>query len=406
MTLGSWKALIGMLVLTMGTSTLTPLLPLYQRDFGISTGTATLLFVTYTVTVVPTMLIAGNLSDRLGRKRLLLPAMALMTLASLVFALAESVPLLFAGRVLQGLAIGGFLGVGAAFVVDHARPGSKALAAALAGVFFRVGFGLGPGLAGIAAEYGPNPRHTPFWGHIALMVIGIVAIATAAETLTRRSEPGPFRIRIGVPQGQARGFLTYVAPAVFMMSFVEGTVLSVVPIFVVQTLEVQNLAIVGAIGFLVLALGGLAPFLVRGLEPRRSMAIGVTLSSLLSLLIVTSSGLDAVVLVVLAAAAIGVANGFILFGGTVICGTIVPIEERGKLMSLLYMCAYAGTIPTVALGYLGDAIGLTPTLGIFSATAIAIALFVLLVGSRLFREVIPYREPVPVHADTLVSRPT
>jgi MFS family permease len=394
MTLGSWKALIGMLVLTMGTSTLTPLLPLYQRDFGISTATATLLFVTYTVTVCPTMLIAGNLSDRLGRKRLLLPAMVVMTLASLVFALAESVPLLFAGRVLQGLAIGGFLGVGAAFVVDHARPGSKALAAALAGVFFRVGFGLGPGLAGIAAQYGPNPRHLPFWGHIVLMLIGILAVATAAETLMRRAEPGPFRIRIGVPQGQARGFLTFVAPAIFMMSFVEGTVLSVVPIFVVQTLEVQNLAIVGAIGFLVLALGGLAPFLVRGLEPRRSMAIGVTLSSLLSLLIVTSSGLDAVALVVVAAAAIGLANGFILFGGTVICGTIVPIGERGKLMSLLYMCAYAGTIPTVALGYLGDAIGLTATLAIFSATAIAIALFVLLVGSRLFREVIPYREPV------------
>ncbi len=65
-----------------------------------------------------------------------------------MFALAESVPLLFAGRVLQGLAIGGFLGVGAAFVVDHARDNSKALAAALAGVFFRLGFGLGPGFAG------------------------------------------------------------------------------------------------------------------------------------------------------------------------------------------------------------------------------------------------------------------
>ena len=162
MTLGSWKALIGLLVLTMGTSTLTPLLPLYQQDFHISTGTATLLFVTYTVTVVPTMLIAGNLSDRLGRKRLLIPAMVVMTLASVVFALAESVPLLFAGRVLQGLAIGGFLGVGAAFVVDHARDDSKALAAALAGVFFRLGFGLGPGFAGILAQYGPNPRNTPF----------------------------------------------------------------------------------------------------------------------------------------------------------------------------------------------------------------------------------------------------
>ena len=396
MTSGSWKALIGLLVLTMGTSTLTPLLPLYQQDFGLSTGTATLLFVTYTITVCPTMLIAGNLSDRLGRKRILLPAMAVMTLASLVFALAESVPLLFAGRVLQGLAIGGFLGVGSAFVVDHARRGSKALAAALAGVFFRLGFGLGPGIAGITAEYAADPRHLIFEIHIALMVVGMIAIATASETLMRRQRGEPFRIRIGVPRGQALGFLTFVAPAAFMMSFIEGTVLSVVPIFVVETLGVDNLAVVGAIGFLVLAVGGVAPFVARNLEPRRSVIFGVACSAALSFLIVASSQLDAVGLVVFAAGAIGFINGFILYGGTVIAGTIVPIQERGKLMSLVYTFAYAGTVPTVALGYLADAIGLTGSLLVFSIAATAIAIFVLVVGRRLFREVVPFVEPIVV----------
>lgn len=403
MTSGSWKALIGMLVLTMGTSTLTPLLPLYKEHFGISTATATLLFVTYTVTVCPTMLIAGNLSDRLGRKRLLLPAMAIMTIASLVFAFAESVPLLFVGRVLQGLAIGGFLGVGAAFVVDHAKVQSKALAAALAGVFFRLGFGLGPGLAGLAAEYGPNPRHFAFEGHIVLMLIGMVAVASAAETLMRNPKPGRFRIRIGVPKGQSLGFLTFVAPATFMMSFIEGTFLSVVPIFVFDTLEVHNLAVVGLIGFLTLALGGIAPFIVRDLDPRKSLMLGATASSLLSFLIVASSQLDTVVLVLAAAAIIGLTNGFILFGGTVICGTIVPIEERGKLMSLLYMCAYAGTIPTVALGYMADVIGLSATLTIFSCVAVAIAAFVLIVGRRNFREVIPHHLPPVEEATAIVS---
>ena len=71
----------------------------------------------------------------------------------------------------------------------------------------------------------------------------------------------------------------------------------------------------------------------------------------------------------------------------------MPIGERGKLMSLLLMCAYLGTTPTVVLGYLGDAIGLTATLTIFSLFAIGIATFVILVGSRLFPEVIPYRAP-------------
>jgi MFS family permease len=392
-TSGSWKALVGLLVLTMGTSIITPLLPLYQEHFALSTGTATLLFVTYTLTVCPTMLIAGNLSDRLGRKRLLLPAMAVMSLASITFALADSVPLLFAGRVLQGLAIGGFLGVGTAFVVDHARADSKALASAMAGVFFRLGFGLGPGVAGLVAQYGSNPRQSPFIGHLVLMVAGIVAVSLAAETLLRHEHPGPFRIRVGVPKGQVAGFMTFVAPATFMMSFIEGTLLSVVPIFVFDTLEVHNVAIIGAIGFLTLACGGVAPFLARGLQPRPAIMLGAGVSAALSFLIVAASGVDSVAVVVLAAGLIGLSNGFILFGGTVICGTIVPIGERGKLMSVLYMCAYAGTVPAVGLGYLADAIGLTSTLAIFSSIAVAIATFVLVVGRRLFREVRPYRPP-------------
>lgn len=379
----------------MGTSILTPLLPLYLETYDLSTGTGTFLFVVYTMTVAPTMLIAGNLSDRLGRKHLLLPAMAVMTLASLVFATSDSVSMLFLGRVLQGLAIGGFLGVGAAFVVDHARTGSKALAATLAGVFFRLGFGLGPGLGGLVAQYGNDPLHQPFWGHIVLMLLGIVAVATAAETLLRRESPGPFRIRLGVPRGQTAGFLTFVTPAIFTMSYLEGTVLSLVPIYMVAELGVTNLAVVGAVGFLVLGLGGVSPFLVRRMDPRRAMMIGITLSASVSLLIILTARVDSALLILVAAAAMGFSNGFILYGGTVICGTIVPIEERGKLMSLLYMCAYSGTIPVVGLGFLANAIGLTGSLIVFCAVGWALTLFVLLVGRRLFREVVPHVENGP-----------
>ena len=158
----------------------------------------------------------------------------------------------------------------------------------------------------------------------------------------------------------------------------------------------HNLAVVGAIGFLTLAVGGLAPFVAGNLDPRRSVMLGVGVSAALSFLIVASSQVDAVGLVIFAAGAIGFVNGFILYGGTVIAGTIVPIEERGKLMSLLYTFAYAGTVPTVALGYLADGIGLTGSLLIFSIAASCIALFVLLVGRRYFREVVPYVETVVV----------
>jgi MFS family permease len=177
-----------MVVFTMGTSIVTPLFPLYAEQFGLSAGTIALLFATYTATVVPTMLVAGNLSDRFGRKRLILPAMATISAASLLFAFTTSVPMLFAGRVLQGFAIGMFLGVGAAFVVDHARPERRELAAQFAAIGFRLGFGLGPGLAGLMAQYGSDPIHRPFKAHALLMIVGIAAIIMAPETLTPRRE--------------------------------------------------------------------------------------------------------------------------------------------------------------------------------------------------------------------------
>jgi MFS family permease len=400
MTRGSWLAFIGMVVFTMGTSIVTPLFPLYHDQFNLSAGTITLLFATYTATVVPTMLLAGNLSDWLGRKRLILPAMATITAASLLFAFTTSVPMLFAGRFLQGLAIGMFLGVGAAFVVDGARPEKREVAALLAGVGFRLGFGLGPGLAGLLAQYGSDPIHRPFQWPAVLMVVGILAIVAAPETLKRRSGRS-LKVRVGVPAGQFRAFATFIAPAGLLMSFLDATLLSLVPLYMVETLGVRNLAIVGLVGFLILATGGFAAVVFRRMEPRRAVITGVVASTIGSLLVVGASVTGTAALVILAAAVIGFTNGLILQGGTTICSCVVPMHERGKLVSSLYMCCYAGTVPSVALGYLSRAIGLTATMAVFSGVAGLIATFVLVVGRRNFREVIIYREPVPVGAEAL-----
>ena len=121
---------------------------------------------------------------------------------------------------------------------------------------------------------------------------------------------------------------------------------------------------------------------------------GVSISAVVTWLIAGAAFAGSAALVVLAAGILGFVNGLILQGGTVICGTIVPLEERGKLMSSLYMCAYAGTIPTVGLGYLSQAVGLTNALIVFSCISCALAAWLVLFGRRLFPRVIPYVEPV------------
>ena len=404
MTRSSWTATIALLIFTMGTSIVTPLLPLYQSDFHLTNGQVTLLFATYTLTVVPTMLVMGGVSDRVGRKKVMAPAMVSITLAAIVLGWASNVEMLFAGRVLQGLAIGSFLGVGTAFIVDHARPGEKAWSAVVAGLAFRLGFGLGPGMAGVIAQNSSQPIRAPFEVYLVLLVVAFVAFAITPETIRRaKASRGRWRIQVGVPAGQMAGFATFLAPAAFTLGFLDATLLSVVPLYMVSVLGVTNLAIVGLVGFLELGLGGVTPLFARSVAPRPAVMWGVGGGAVASLLVVSASQVNSVALVLIAAAVIGLLNGLTLQGATAICGVSVPILERGKLLSALYMCAYAGTIPTIGLGYLSQAIGITAALGIFSAAALVLAAVVIVVGGRVYREVVPYREIEEIHADDLVG---
>jgi len=387
----AWAAWLALLIFTMGTSIVTPLFPLYQERFSLSNGEITLLFAVYSLTVVPTMLVFGNASDRLGRKRVILPALASITIASLVLSVADQVPLLYLGRILQGVAVGGMLGVGTAFVVDHARAGARERAAALAGLGFRLGFGLGPGIAGLVAQYSADPIHRPFQLHAMAMVIAIAAVVLSPETIARGTPVSKFSV--GVPAGQLAAFAAFLAPSVFMMSFLDATLLSVVPLYMADTLGVTNVALIGLVGFLVLGMGGVTPLLFADLEPRLAVMLGVGSASIASLLVVGAAAFDSVALVIAAAGLIGLLNGLILQGATAICGVSVALRERGRLISALYMCAYSGTVPTIAFGYLSQYIGLTAALAAASATALAIAAFVLTVGRRLYPRVIRYAAP-------------
>jgi MFS family permease len=200
---------------------------------------------------------------------------------------------------------------------------------------------------------------------------------------------------VGVPAGQFRAFALFLAPAAFLLGFLDATLLSVVPLYMVRELGVTDLAVVGLVGFLVLGSSGFTPLVARRIPPRTAVLIGTSAGAAASLLVVAAAGLDAAWAVVVAAAAIGLLNGLTLQGGTAICGVSVPVAERGKLMSALYMCAYSGTLPTIGLGYLSQSIGITRALGVFCALAIAVAVFIAVVGGRAFREVVPYVEPVP-----------
>ncbi len=142
----------------------TPLYALYQQQWGFTAITVTIVFGVYAVAVLIALLIFGRLSDAIGRKPVLLAALAVQVVAMLVYATAGGVGELLAARIIQGLGTGAALGaIGAAMLdVDKAR---GALANALS-----PGLGTGSGalLSALFVAFLPAPSHLIYYALIAV----------------------------------------------------------------------------------------------------------------------------------------------------------------------------------------------------------------------------------------------
>src|ERR1700692_2592377 len=136
-----------------GSSAPTPLYPLYQRMWGFSPVMLTVVFGVYALAVLAALLVAGRLSDHLGRRPVLIVAAISQALVMVLFATAGSVTGLLVARVIQGLTTGAAIGaVGAAMIdLDKSR---GTLANAVVSAF---GTALGALIGGIFLQYLPGP---------------------------------------------------------------------------------------------------------------------------------------------------------------------------------------------------------------------------------------------------------
>lgn len=118
----------------------------------------------------------GSLSDRFGRRPILLGSLAAIFLDYIMMALADTIWLLLIGRIIAGIAAATF-STAAAFMADISRPEEKAARFGLVSAAFGAGFVLGPAIGGALAEWGPR---APFWAAVVLsganLAFGLVVL--------------------------------------------------------------------------------------------------------------------------------------------------------------------------------------------------------------------------------------
>jgi MFS family permease len=335
------------------------------------------------IALVPSMLSLGQLSDRVGRKRVLLVAIATLALAQAILLTEPPLGGLLAARAIQGLATGAFFGTCTAFLVDAAPLGRRGFVSVLGSISIRLGLGAGPGIGGLIAEYSDEPLRLPFELHLIALAAAALIVVTLPETVTVRSRR-PLTLRLEVPSAERAVFWRVLVPSGALFSLFDGVALSLIPVFLVRTLGVDNYALVGAAGFLVLVSGALSQIALPRLRPDRAIGWGLAAASAASLGVVAAAPAESAGLALAAVAATGAAAGLVFKGGLDLCTQIAPPGDRCKLISSYYVACYLGgfSVPLLLIGALADLMGLTAALAVLSGAAALGAAWTWAVGLR------------------------
>lgn len=362
---------------TMAFSTVpTPLYVLYQGRDRFSAFTLTLIFAAYAAGVALSLLLAGHVSDWLGRRRVLVPAIAMNLLAGGIFLAWPAVPGLFIARFISGLGIGMLTATATAHLTElhlAARPGaSRSRADGVATAANLGGLGLGPLVAGLLAQYAPDPLHLAFYVTEGLMVIGVLMMALVPETVDR-PEPRPaYRPqRVSVPPAARPAFLAAGgAGAVVFAMF--GLFTSLAPSFLAGTLHDTSHALAGLAAFLVFGASAVSQIVLASSPLRRQLGLGFTVLAA-GIAAVTAAIWAASLPLLLIGGALAEAGAGAAFKGSVSTViNIAPPQARGEALAGLFLASYLGlAIPVVGLGIATQYLPARDALLIFAAALLA-----------------------------------
>lgn len=181
-------AAIAVFAVAWGGNEFTPLMVMYRENADLAPVFIDLLLLVYALGIAPALLISGPISDRIGRKPVMLAAPVLSILGSTLIALGETTaPLILTGRFISGLAVGIVMAVGGSWVKELSDPRFDPKAKSTSGakrqsMALTLGFGLGAGIAGTLAQFAPLPGQLAYIIHILISVPTIFGLLAVPET--------------------------------------------------------------------------------------------------------------------------------------------------------------------------------------------------------------------------------
>lgn len=371
-----------------GANQFAPLLLLYRSELGLSAATVQATFGLYAIGLVPGLLLGGPVSDRYGRRRLMLPALFVSVLASLLLIAGGSQEeLLFAGRLVSGVASGAAFSSGTVWIKELSLAGSTREAnpgPRRATITMTTGFAVGPLVAGLLAQWAPSPMTVAYLPHLALALVSIPLVWGAPETCGGSREGSVWR-QVRVPAVREPRFRNVVAPLAPWVFGSASVALAYLPGLVKDRVG-GNALVFGAV---VTALTGFAGILVQPLarrmdDPRRPRLIASSMAIVVAGLLVSAAAAETLqpALVVLAALVLGAGYGCCQVCGLLEVQRMAGPKDLAGLTAVYQALSYIGFAAPFVLAALQDSVRASVLLCCAAGLAVLTLVYVTLRAAR------------------------
>jgi MFS family permease len=366
---GFWILALAFTTAMAFTTVPTPLWSLYAQRDRFSSLTVTVAFAVYAFAVALSLFLAGHVSDWYGRRRVLMPALALEIVAAAVFLAWPALPGLLVARVLSGLGVGAVTATATAWLSELG--GTRSRRAQIVSTAANLGgLGLGALISGALAQWAGKPLSVPFVVFAAALLLAWAALLLAPETRVRPSPRPPYRPQHASVPARSRGrfFGAALGAAITMSLF--GMLTSLAPSFLAGTLHEPSHALAGGVSFLAFATAVLAQTLTasRPTHQLLAAAIPALLAGLGLLTIAVWLPSPSFGVFVAGDVVIGAGAGLMFKGAIETVAEISAAEHRAEALAGLFLAAYLGLAgPVIGLGALTQIVSTRASLLAFAA---------------------------------------
>ncbi|GAA5193908.1 MFS transporter [Arthrobacter gyeryongensis] len=349
-----------MFTLLVGANLASPLYPLLQAELGITSLGVTIAFASYVLALVAVLMLAGHWSDHIGRRAALVLAVLVGLAGGLVFANADNLLMLSAGRMLQGVAVGLATGASSA-ALRELLPSRPEWASRFTLLSSSGGVAAGPAIGGLLSLL-PGATSTPFFIHAAVLLLLLVPLwlLKARPAIHPAEGPRPYTVlapRRPSVSREARGAFWLASSVGFLSFAVFGFCLSLAPGYFAVVVHADSRPMTGLLAGLTLGASALSQLLkVRG---RFAVPAGLAVLGVSIVLVGAAASLSSPVLLVAASLSAGVGQGIafrLVFND--VAGK-VEASRHAQIISTVYVITYLGSaVPVIGLGLAASFIGL------------------------------------------------